>query len=234
MNNKKPTISIIIPTYNEEKIINKTLDQFKSIPKEIEVILVDGKSNDDTIKIAKQYTNITILQSQKKGRAAQMNYGSNQAKGDILLFLHADSILPKKYLQEIKNAIQQKNIIGGAFKITFPINLLAYKLINLYSNVRAKIFKIYHGDQAIFITKKIFNNIGTYPDVPLMEDVLLSEKMKKTGATILLPFPVTTSERRIKKTGITKSIILYFLIKSLHKLHVSPHTLAHIYKKTAQ
>lgn len=225
-------ISVIVPVYNEEEIIEETLDQFLLVPKkQVEVIVVDGGSSDKTKKIVQQWnekhSRVTFFQSKRKGRAAQMNEGAAKATGDILVFVHADTMLCEGVYDELRNL--PKRVVGGACQIRFQESSWELWCINVYSNLRAKLFGMYHGDQAMFVRRNVFEKIGGFADVVLMEDVMLSETLRHVGKTNQLSSCAMTSARRILHTGIVKSIGIYFLIKSLYRFGVSPARLAKIY-----
>lgn len=220
-------ISIIIPVLNEEKRINDLLKEINRLPEEKEIIVVDGGSTDNTVLIASKYAK--VLKS-KKGRAFQMNTGGKHAKGDILWFVHCDSIPFKNSLKEIEYIID-KGYIGGGFSIYFyDYNSLFMKFISVTSNLRAKMLKLYFGDQGIFIKKEYFNKIGGYPEIDLMEDWEFSISMKKIGKTEMLPFLMGTSSRRFIQGGAFRTFLLMQKIKFLYILGVSPSILNKIYR----
>jgi len=230
-------ISIIIPTYNEEDTIQKTLDQFLCIEYPTEIIVADGGSTDDTKKIVRKIIaqktcscSVQLVLAPPRGRGPTMQTGAEHAQGDYLLFLHADTIVPKNWCEELIKALASPNIIGGAFKLSFDNKERFYSIASAYSNLRARLFHIYHGDQAIFIRKSVYRRIGGFPLVPLMEDVILSKRMKAFGKTTQLSCAVSTSPRRIAQYGKMKSIFRYFTIKTLFFFGVSPKKLTKLYK----
>lgn len=217
MYNINMKISIIIPVYNEEKIIKKTIE---SLPKDnVEVIIVDGGSTDKSVEFAEKNT-VKIIRS-RKGRAAQLNAGAREAKGDIFLFLHADSYLGSSSLNRIQECIQN-GFIGGCFKQKINSKKPVYRLIEFSGNFRAIISKIFYGDQAIFIRNDIFKEIGGFDDVKLFEDVLFSKRMKKQGKVMVLPESVIISPRRWEKRGVIKTTLAFWLFKLLFFIRISP------------
>lgn len=220
-------ISIIIPTLNEASHIKHTLRALH--PEHVEILVADGGSSDETVSIASRYA--TVI-STKKGRAAQMNAGAAKATGDVLLFLHADTVLADTWFDELRDALKDAKIIGGGFHVRFDNRTLIYRLMNGYSNCRATYTGMFHGDQAIFLRKKIFDEIGGYPNIPLMEDVVISRRMRKAGKTVLLNTTATTSARRIEKTGVIKSILRYLFFKTTFFFGASPEYLARLYRKS--
>lgn len=205
MNTKsKKTISMIVPVYNEAIIINNLLDNLKQFRDYCEIIFVDGGSTDGTDKIIKD--KYKLVYSSKKGRANQMNYGAKLSKGDILLFVHGDSILPSDALNEIHRIIDKGYKIG-AFKIKFDSKSLLMKICGFMSNLRIRLRNIAFGDQGIFIKREYFEKLGGFPDIPIMEDYQLSINIKDDGEKIALAkSKINTSERRFLYNGRLKTM----------------------------
>jgi len=187
-------ISIIIPVYNETRSINRTIDNVRSVKhgSNVEIIVVDGAEQRNTLKVIKDGKVKKIVS--KKGRGAQMNAGALRAKGGILLFLHADTYLPENALDLIEETLSGSKVKGGAFTIRFDrINPL-FRAFMFIHDLRSHITRIPYGDQAIFIEKEVFDQIGGYNDYPLFEDVDLMERMKKRRYRIkILPNKVIPS-----------------------------------------
>lgn len=222
-------ISIIIPVFNEKNINlylnkitqNNTLDDH-------EIIVVDG-NKDTTVKLIEN-KNIKKIFS-KKGRANQMNKGASIASYEILLFLHADTILPNNSFDEIRDILKQKEIKAGAFDLSFNSKNILLTLISKIASWRSRLTKLPYGDQAIFIKKEIFNKIGTYEDIPLMEDVNLMQKLKKENYKIKISNKkVITSSRKWDNSGIIYTTIRNWVLISLYFFGVHPKKLAKFYK----
>ncbi|KAF1083963.1 PGL/p-HBAD biosynthesis glycosyltransferase [Sporotomaculum syntrophicum] len=226
MKNNTPEISIIIPTYNEAGTIKTTIEHLKNLNGSHEVIVVDGGSTDSTLSLIGE--EVKIIQS-PKGRAVQMNAGAQAASGEILLFLHSDTKLPGNGLQQIKTALANQKVVGGAFKLIFDQPGLFFYLAALGSNLRAALTGIYFGDQAIFARRQDFLQVGGYPVVELMEDWTFSRKLRPAGKTVLLKGPVITSARRWLTYGKWQTAWLMHKIKFLYLLGVSPAHLERLY-----
>ncbi|MEA5534319.1 TIGR04283 family arsenosugar biosynthesis glycosyltransferase [Crocosphaera sp. XPORK-15E] len=221
------TISIIIPVLNEEEVIKQNLLRLKH-SSGIEIILADGGSQDQTILIA-QNMGVKVVFCTQKGRAYQMNQGASIATGDILLFLHADTILPNNYPTIIKNVLSDPQTLAGAFELGIDSQQLSFRLIERLVNWRSHFFSLPYGDQAIFLKTSIFREIGGFPYLPIMEDFELIQRLKKRGKIAIASAKVTTSSRRWQKLGVWKTTIINQLIIIGYYLGVSPDQLARLY-----
>lgn len=221
-----PFISVIIPTYNEKKTIQGTLEHLRKWEKQCEVIVSDGGSTDGTRELV--FGDVKLLKV-PSGRANQMNAGAEIATGEILLFLHSDTRLPPDVMEQLVRASMNKEIVGGAFKVKFDHPGLFFYLASLGSNLRAKLTGIFFGDQAIFARRSVFQQIGGFPAIELMEDWELSLTLRKLGKTILLPGPVTTSSRRWLIYGKWRTTWLMHKIKWLYLRGASPSDLKKLY-----
>lgn len=225
---KDKKISIIIPVYNEATIINKimeSLDEFKDYS---EIIFVDGGSSDGTDKIIKE--KYKVVYSPQKGRSNQMNYGASLSKGDILLFLHADSLLHRDSLNEIYRVISQGNKVG-CFKISFSSGNILMKVCAVLSNLRVRVRNIAFGDQAIFIDKSYFYELGTFPAIPLMEDYQLSMNIKMDSEKIALTkTKIVTSDRRFVENGRIRTMIKMQKLQYLYRNGEEIENIANLYK----
>jgi rSAM/selenodomain-associated transferase 2 len=227
---KEPSISIIIPVYNESEIINDLISHIRGIPsgKEIEIIVVDGASERDTLKAIKKGHVKKI--SSEKGRGAQMNTGAQRSKGGILLFLHADTYLPENAFDKVMKALSDRRISGGAFTLrTDWINPVFNGLMFLY-DLRSIITRIPYGDQAIFIRRSVFEEMGGYKEYQLFEEVDLMERMRKEGYKIkILGNKVITSGRRYREKGPIRNLIRNLILIFLYKIGIHPDRLAKWY-----
>ncbi len=227
MNNNKNKISIIIPVLNEAKNIKQVLSNLPN-SSNLEVIVVDGGSQDETVAIVRSL-GIKILFS-SGGRAMQMNAGAAMATGDILLFLHADTILPTGFPAMVTKALAETGIIAGAFKLAIDAEIWGIWLVEKMVNLRSRFCSLPYGDQAIFLKADVFKQIGGFPQLPIMEDFVLIRHLKKLGKIALLPVPAITSGRRWQKLGIVKTTSINQLMIIGYYLGISPEKLARWYR----
>jgi rSAM/selenodomain-associated transferase 2 len=227
----KPEISIIIPALNEEASLRETLDALQIFPK-TEIILVDGGSTDATVSIAANY-DVKIRPAPRRGRGSQLQFGASLAEGDILWFVHADTIVSAEAVELIKKALENPRVAGGNFTIRFDGARRAARFLTwLYPNLR-KLGLIY-GDSAIFARRDIYEKIGGFEPFPIFEDLDLVERLKREGELVTLPAVVTTSSRRFENKSFTLTFLRWTLLQVLYWLGVSPSNLLKIYFPAAK
>ena len=214
-----PQLSIIIPTFNEEAWIEKTLLCARACAPDAEILVVDGKSTDKTIAVASQLVRVI---STKRGRGRQLNAGVAATQGNILLFLHADTFPEQVGIVELLNVMQDESIDGGAFRMRFDDIRPIYQRICRNITKRSLRTKSYTGDQAIFTRRAVFQRLGGYRNWPFMEDVDYSERMGKDGRVVLLNAEVETSARRHQRWGLPRTQLTVVLIRILYLLKVHP------------
>ena len=172
--------SIIVPVFHEGERINGLVESLNDLDsdKTTEIIVVDGSQERDTLRAI--HSNQVVKISSEKGRAIQMNAGAFIAKGEILIFLHADTELPVRALGKIHSLMERTDYVGGAFDLGIKSDKFIYKAIGTLSSLRSRLSRIPFGDQAIFIRKEYFDRVGGYKEIPLMEDVELMRRIKKS------------------------------------------------------
>ncbi|MCM4157952.1 TIGR04283 family arsenosugar biosynthesis glycosyltransferase [Gramella sp. AN32] len=223
-------ISIIIPALNEEGYLEKTLSHTLKLKGNFEIIVVDGGSTDHTQAIAEGFNPVQTLVA-GKGRANQMNHGALHAKGEIFLFLHADTVLPQNVYQEITGQLRKPGHIGGSFRLRFD---KYHPFLNLYSWCsRFNLEYFTYGDHAIFVKKEIYNLIGGFKSIPFMEDIEIQKRLRKKGKFKKLKSYVLTSGRRFEKNGIKYQLLLDVFLIFLYNFRVAPRTLKRFYKDHA-
>ncbi len=225
-------ISVIIPVLHEEKNINEAITNVRSVEggKEAEVIVVDADSKGSTIKrIRGSRTKKSVS---APGRGVQMNRGASVSTGSILLFLHADTRLPNDALMRILQTLEHDCISGGAFKLDFDRISPLIRAFLFVQHARGALTRVPYGDQAIFIRKEVFDELGGYEPIPLFEDVDLMKRMRKRGYRIrILKERVITSGRRFNEKGTLRTLAGNILLISKYHLGVDPWVLYRRYYK---
>ncbi len=224
---ERPLISVIVPVLDEAATLAATLRPLVGVP-DSELIVVDGGSQDGTVDVARQFTEHVFKGA--RGRANQMNFGALQAKGDVLLFLHGDTALPPSAVNMVRHALSDDTVAGGAFRLRIASPCRALKVIAWGANLRSRYFGLPYGDQALFVRRTIFDELGGFSPWPLMEDVDLVRRMKRAGHVVLLPGAVTTSARRWEREGVLWTTIRNSLLLIGFRLGLSPVWLAQWYR----
>ncbi len=158
-----------------------------------------------------------------------MNAGAAAATGDVLIFLHADTLLPSDAFAAIEQALVDADVIGGAFRLRFDCQGLAYRLVAFTTNLRSRVRGIFTGDQACFVRASSFQSVGGYPEIALMEDLEIIARLRKRGRVVLLRQYATTSARRHQKLGLVRSVAFMWYMRTLYALGASPERLQRKY-----
>jgi rSAM/selenodomain-associated transferase 2 len=222
-------ISVVIPALNEERNIRTAVAQLAPLDP-AEIIVVDGGSTDQTREICESL-GIPVIAS-ARGRGRQMNHGARQATGDVLLFLHADTRLPEAALNDIRSALGEPGCVGGRFDVELAGDHWMLKVIGAMISYRSRMTKVATGDQAIFVRRAIFEAIGGFPDLPLMEDIAFCRVLKRTGDVACLRSRVRTSARRWEREGVWRTILRMWTLRLLYLAGVSPIRLKRYYGDT--
>ncbi|MDZ7696413.1 MAG: TIGR04283 family arsenosugar biosynthesis glycosyltransferase [Deltaproteobacteria bacterium] len=201
----KAMISIIIPTLNEAATIGRLLYRFQQAG-DVECIVAEGGSRDATRRIAARAGACVLEVS--GGRAAQQNAGANAAHGRILLFLHADTILPDGFERMIRRALDRPATVAGAFRFQTDGSGMKMRLVELMTNVRSKLFDCPYGDQGLFMEKRVFNEMGGFASLPIMEDFELVRRLRHRGRVTTLPHAAVTSARRWRQLGVIRTTVM--------------------------
>jgi rSAM/selenodomain-associated transferase 2 len=222
--------SIIIPTLNEAAHLGETLRALESYASTCEIIVVDGGSRDNTVALARRYTWARVIEFGKAQRAAQMNAGAAVASGKVLLFLHADVSLPQDFISAIQTALHNKQCIGqcvgGCFAFGFPPEVSrAFRLYARGINWRTHWGWNVSGDQALWVRREIFDQLGGFRSLPMMEDLEFFAALKQCGRVALLKQPVIVSPRRWQKRGLVRTALLMYALRLGHWLGIAPATL---------
>ena len=221
-------ISIVVPTLNEAGSITPTLERVQRLrDREHEVVVVDGGSTDDTVRLAAPFADRVI--AAPRGRARQMNAGAAAAAGDLLLFLHADTLLPPDADRLILEGVAASGRGWGRFDVRLSGSHPMLRVIERGISWRSRITGIATGDQAIFVTRRWWERIGGYPDLPLMEDLALSRALRKMGRPLCISQPVITSSRRWEERGVWPMVLLMWRLRLAYYLGADPARLARRY-----
>lgn len=204
-------VSVIIPTYNEERALPHTLQCLSRQQGGFETVVVDGGSTDRTCDIVRTQPRLRLLVA-SKGRATQMNAGAKSVSGEWLLFLHADTILPEGALARLNAMEPDGRVQAGGFYHQFSGNDRRLRLISSMDNFRVHRTRIIYGDQALFVRRRLFADLGGFPEQPILEDVAFSERLISVVTPILLSPPVITDSRKFVKMGIWTSLLRVLLI----------------------
>ena len=219
-------ISIIMPVLNEERTLAATLAALSPLAPD-EVIVVNGGSTDCTRDIV-GHTSATLLTA-PRGRAQQMNHGARAARGEVLLFLHADTRLPASALTDIHAAMADPRCVGGRFDVRLDRDEWTFRQIGRLINLRSRLTKGASGDQAIFVRRTVFEELGGFPHLPLMEGIALSRLLRRQGRVACLRSQVVASARRWERHGVWRTILKTWAFRLLFLAGVSPMRLQRFY-----
>lgn len=219
-------LSVIIPALNEAESIKRAIESSLALSPH-EIIVADGGSTDDTVTIARQL-DCRVIEA-PRGRALQQNAGTSASTGDVFLFLHADSWLVPEARQQIERTLASPKIPGGAFRHRIDAKGLLFRLVEAGDSLRVCSTRIAYGDQGIFLRREVFEALGGFPNVRLMEDVRLMKSMRDHGRLALLPGPLHVSPRRWKKHGAIRQTLRNWCLLTAEHLGVHPDRLADLY-----
>lgn len=227
----KARISVIIPCLNEEPTLGRTLDHLQNEQVqdgELEIIVADGGSADNTTGLAAR-AGAVVLET-TMGRAAQQNLGACTASGRLLLFLHADTLPPKRFARLIRQALDDPAVVAGAFCLRTDSPRPAMRLIERAANLRSSAWRYPYGDQGLFMEKRVFQESGGFSDLPVMEDFELIRRLRRRGRIVTLPQAVLTSSRRWQKLGLPRTTLVNQLMVLGFACGVPVHVLARLYR----
>ena len=223
----KRRISIVMPTLNEARGITATLTPLQALRHAgHEIIVVDGGSTDDTMAQAAPLADHLLIAP--SGGARQMNAGAAAAAGDVLLFLHADTMLP---LDAATHIIAVRNHLWGRFDVRLTGAHPLLRIVESMMNMRSRLTGIATGDQALFVERALFLAVGGFPEQPLMEDIALSRQLRRHGRPLCLRAKVTTSSRRWEQNGVVSTILLMWRLRLAYFLGADPARLARLYHR---
>ena len=219
-------ISVIIPILNEATILAKTLSRLQPELANHELIIVDGGSTDGSVDIAKKYGRVVISE---RGRAKQLNAGASASTGDILIFLHADVWLEAGAFAAVEAALSS-GYVGGGFLQKIDGPSILYRIIERTADMRGKYLKVFYGDSGIFVSRSNFERIGGFTEVPIMEEMGFSKKLRRLGKTKMVKPRIHISARRWEANGIIRTTVKNWFITLLYFLGFSSERLAKLYR----
>jgi rSAM/selenodomain-associated transferase 2 len=224
-------LSIVIPCLNEADGIAATLAALEPLRQRgSEVIVVDGGSRDGTVERAAGHADLIV--TAPRGRATQMNAGARRARGEVLLFLHADTVLPDMADALVIDGLKRGRRSWGRFDVAIAARHPLLRAVEALMNLRSRLTGIATGDQAIFVTRSLFTAAGGYPEIALMEDIALSRRLRRFGPPLCLKHRVTTSGRRWETRGVLRTILLMWSLRLAYRLGADPARLAARYYGT--
>ena len=226
-------LSIVIPALDEAANLARLLPDLARAGPDAEILVVDADSRDGTADVVGRHPGVRLLTA-ATGRARQMNAGAAAATGDALLFLHADTRLPDGAVGAIASALARPGVIAGRFDVRFDGERPVLRMVAWFMNIRSRLSGICTGDQAIFVRRADFDAVGGYPDIPLMEDIELSRRLKRRGRLCALRLRVTTSARKWEREGPLRTIVLMWTLRLLHFCGVAPGRLRRWYYGAAK
>jgi len=221
-------LSVIIPALNEAANIRRAIESAKKVGAS-EILVADGGSEDETPGIAA--TASCRVVSAPRGRAIQQNAAARQARGDVLLFLHADNALAGDIAPQLETALANPQVLHGALVQQIEAAGIAYRLLERGNAARVRWLGLPYGDQAIFVRRSVFEEVGGFPEVPVLEDLILMQRLRQRAWPALLPGPVLVSSRRWQRNGIIRQTLRNWRIASAYSLGVSPERLARSYSR---
>jgi len=221
-------ISVIIPVLNDAEALDLALGSIQDCAG-VERIVVDGGSSDESVEVA-QSRGVKILHS-PPGRARQMNAGAEAAKGEFLVFLHADTCLPEGFDHHVRRILTQSGVAAGAFQLQIDAPSARWRFIEKMANWRSQYLQKPYGDQAIFLRAELFREIGGFPDLPIMEDFELMRRLKGRGRIVIAPAAALTSARRWEKLGALRTTLINQLMILGFYLGFEPSRLARWYRQ---
>ncbi len=226
--NAVPLLSFVVPVLNEAEGIEHFLQSLRaSCERRCEIIVVDGGSKDATTTLAKAQCDRVV--SATKGRAAQMNAGARAAAGTLLCFLHADTLLPPYADRTIHRSLGNDAWSWGRFDVRLSGQHPLLRVVERLMNWRSRLTGIATGDQALFMTRELFETVGGFPEIELMEDIAMSRKLKSYHRPVCVSRRLITSSRRWEENGVLRTILLMWKLRLLYFLGADPGRLARSY-----
>lgn len=219
-------VSVIIPVLNESTSVASAVERAWLAGAD-DVVVCDGGSCDDTVAIASRQR-CELIES-RAGRAVQLNDGARASCGEVLLFLHVDNWLEPGAIEQVREKMRHENCLGGAFRQRIEALGAVYRLLERGNAARVRLLGLAYGDQGIFVRRDVFDRLGGFPEVPLMEDLRFMREFRKGGRPVLLPGPLHVSARRWQQHGVVRQTVRNWALLTAEKVGVAPSRLAKFY-----
>ena len=219
------SVSVIVPTLNEEGCLAETLRAVR-LQRPREIIVADGGSADGTRRAA---AGADRFLDAPRGRAAQMNAGAARARGDVLLFLHADCTLEDGALAEAEGLLRRPGVAAGCFTMTVPARGPLYRLLDACATARVRLTGLAYGDQGLFLRRRLFEQLGGFPPLRLMEDLFFSRRLRRRGRVVVASRRIFVSPRRWQRAGLVRQTLRNWALTALAAGGVHPDRLAALY-----
>ena len=223
-------LSVIVPMLNEAGEIASALNALRHGAPDAEIVVVDGGSSDASVAIARPLCHFVFVAP--RGRARQMNAGARASHGDVLAFVHADTIVPSTFAADIAAALSDPAVVGGRFDVQLDSSPLPFRVIGALISLRSRISRTGTGDQAIFVRRDVFDRLGGFPQLELCEDLEFSRRLKRAGRVACLHSRVTTSARRWNRDGVVRTVLRMWIIRAMYMIGVPPARLKRMYADT--
>ncbi|HEY2220634.1 TIGR04283 family arsenosugar biosynthesis glycosyltransferase [Actinomycetospora sp.] len=214
-----PSVSIVVPVRDEEAVIGGLLTRLHRSYPDCEVVVVDGGSTDGTVERARRLARVV---PSRAGRGPQLNTGAAASTGEVLWFVHADTVLDPGALSALRAALRDPAVVGGGCRLRFDRTSAALRWLEWTSDLRARHLHWIFGDQAMFVRRSVFDEVGGFPDMPIMEDLEMSRRLHRRGRLVVLPTASTASARRFVEQGTVRMIVLMQCYKLQYFLGVDP------------
>ncbi len=224
----RPKLSIVIPVFGREARLARVLDSVGHSPS-VEIIIAAADSEPESLQVAAEYKAQFIVGT--RWRSKQMNQGASVARGETLMFLHADTVLPPGYMDAIRSCLEDDGCVGGAFRLGIDSDRRSARFIEWGVDLRSRWLRLPYGDQAIFVRGSVFRELNGFSDQPIMEDYDFVKRMRKLGQIAICGARVATSPRRWHQVGFLKTTLLNQWIIAAYRMGVSPQRLARLYRR---
>jgi rSAM/selenodomain-associated transferase 2 len=225
-------ISVVIPALNEGKTVRRCIEMVKAEGADCEIIVVDGGSSDNTLEEVELFQDVLLVRT-GRGRGRQLNAGAAAARGEVLLFLHSDTIIEEGWSTAVASAFERAGVAGGAFMFTIDCPGMRYRLTDYWVKMRCRLFSLPYGDQGFFVKREMFEKLKGYRDIPVMEDVDIVERLKGFGRIAIVEKKAYVNARKWIKEGWFRTAARNQIVMLMYRFGVDPDRLARIYYRDA-